>query len=106
MPIIRFVLLIVVIVMVWIGIVNVFHRYGALAGIDVGIKDLLVCSDSTTFGNPRTLQRFERKLAKAQRQLSKRKKGSNNYCKQKLAIAKIHEKIANIRSDYTHKHLS
>ncbi|EPT2759172.1 IS200/IS605 family element transposase accessory protein TnpB [Vibrio cholerae] len=72
-------------------------------GIDVGIKDLLVCSDSTTFGNPRTLQRFERKLARAQRLLSKKKKGSNNYCKQKLVIAKIHEKIVNIRSDHTHK---
>lgn len=72
-------------------------------GIDIGIKDLLVCSDNATFGNPRTLQRFERKLARAQRQLSKKKKGSNNYRKQKLAVAKIHEKIANIRSDYTHK---
>ena len=72
-------------------------------GIDLGVKDLLVCSDNTAFGNPRITHRFERKLARSQRQLSKKRKGSNNYRKQKLVIAKIHEKIANIRSDHTHK---
>ena len=46
---------------------------------------------------------MENKLAKAQRKLSKRVKGSNNYHKQRLIVAKLHEKVANQRKDFLHK---
>lgn len=72
-------------------------------GVDLGIKDLAVCSDSTVFNNPKTTKKYEIKLAKEQRKLSKKVKGSNNYKKQRLKVAKIHEKIVNVRSDFTHK---
>ncbi|WP_223869197.1 RNA-guided endonuclease InsQ/TnpB family protein [Candidatus Enterovibrio escicola] len=72
-------------------------------GVDVGIKDLAICSDGIKFNNPRTTNKYAKKLAKASRQLAKKKKGSNNFNKQKFVVAKIHEKIANSRKDLTHK---
>ncbi|WP_188738045.1 RNA-guided endonuclease TnpB family protein [Shewanella inventionis] len=72
-------------------------------GVDVGIKDLAICSDGTKFNNPRTSNKYAKKLAKASRNLAKKKKGSHNFNKQKLVVAKIHEKIANSRKDFTHK---
>ena len=72
-------------------------------GVDVGIKDLAICSDGTKFNNPRLTNKYAKKLAKASRRLAKMKKGSNNFNKQKLTLAKIHEKIANCRKDFTHK---
>ena len=53
--------------------------------------------------NPRTTKKYERKLAKEQRKLAKKVKGSNNFRKQRSKVAKIHEKISNVRSDFTHK---
>ncbi|BCN26790.1 RNA-guided endonuclease TnpB family protein [Vibrio alfacsensis] len=72
-------------------------------GVDVGIKSLAVCSDGLVFKNPKSTKKYERKLAKAQRKLSKKTKGSNNFNKQRIIVAKIHEKIANCRVDFTHK---
>ncbi|WP_223824405.1 transposase, partial [Candidatus Enterovibrio escicola] len=46
-------------------------------GVDVGIKDLAICSDGIKFNNPRTTNKYAKKLAKASRQLAKKKKGSN-----------------------------
>ncbi len=48
-------------------------------GIDVGISTLATCSDGTTYDNPRPLKRYERKLARANRRLSRRQKGSQNW---------------------------
>jgi putative transposase len=72
-------------------------------GIDLGIKDLITLSDSTKFENPKTLYKYERQLAKLQRQLAHKKKFSNNWHKQKHKIALLHEKIANVRKDNIHK---
>ena len=72
-------------------------------GVDLGIKDLAICSDSTVFNNPKITKKYERKLAKEQRKLAKKVKGSNNFKKQRSKVAKIHEKISNVRSDFTHK---
>ena len=72
-------------------------------GIDLGIKSLAVCSDGVTFDNPKSTKKYAKKLAKEQRKLSKKKKGSSNFNKQRIKVAKIHEKIANVRMDFTHK---
>lgn len=72
-------------------------------GIDLGLKDFLVTSDGEIVENPRILNKYERKLVKLQRQLAKKQKGSNRYKKQALKIAKLHEKIKNIRTDFLHK---
>ena len=72
-------------------------------GLDLGIKDLCITSDGKKYGNPKTIRKYENKLAKLQRQLAHKKKGSNNYYKKKKQIALCHEKITNTRKDYLHK---
>ena len=76
---------------------------GAMVGIDLGIKDLLITSDGDKFENPKTLYKYEKKLAKEQRKLSKKKIGSNNRNKQRIKVARLNEKITNIRKDNLHK---
>lgn len=72
-------------------------------GIDLGIKDLIVCSDGKKYHNIRSLSNLENKLRYKQKQLSKKVKGSNNRKKAKHKVAIVHEKIKNTRSDYIHK---
>jgi putative transposase len=76
---------------------------GCVVGIDLGIKDLLITSDGDKFDNPKTLYKHEKQLTNLQRQLAHKKKGSNNYHKQKKKIANVYEKITNIRKDNLHK---
>lgn len=70
---------------------------------DLGLKDFLVTSKGEVISNPKILKDYENKLAKLQRQLAKKQKGSKNWYKQKLKIAKLHEKITNTRNDFLHK---
>ncbi|CAM4299691.1 IS200/IS605 family element RNA-guided endonuclease TnpB [Bacillus paramycoides] len=72
-------------------------------GIDVGLKDFAILSDGTTYKNHKFFRTLEEKLAKAQCILSRRKKGSSNWNKQRVKVARIHEHIANARADYLHK---
>ena len=76
---------------------------GAMVGIDLGIKDLLITSDGEKFENPKTLYKYEKKLAKEQRKLAKKKIGSNNRNKQRIKVARLNERITNIRKDNLHK---
>jgi putative transposase len=72
-------------------------------GIDLGIKDFAVLSTGTKISNPKILKKYENRLAKAQRKVSRRIKGSNNRDKAKLVVSKIHEKISNTRKDFLNK---
>lgn len=72
-------------------------------GIDLGIKEFAITSDGEMFSNPKNLKKSEKRLTKLQRDLSRKKKGSNNRYKARLKVAKLHEKIANQRKDYLHK---
>ncbi|MFU7500542.1 MAG: RNA-guided endonuclease TnpB family protein [Candidatus Tisiphia sp.] len=72
-------------------------------GIDLRIKDLIICSDGKKYHNIRSLSNLEDKLRYKQKQLSKKVKGSNNRKKAKHKVAIVHEKIKNTRSDYIHK---
>ena len=76
---------------------------GKSIGVDLGLKDLLITSDGEVFKNNRYTKRYERKLAKAQKHLSRKKKGSSEYENQRLKVARLHEKISNSRADYLHK---
>ena len=76
---------------------------GKIVGIDVGIKDVIVTSDGAHSGAPKFTYKYQRQLKKAGRKLSKKKKGSNGWHKQRIVVAKIHEKIANSRKDFLHK---
>ena len=72
-------------------------------GIDMGIKDLLITSNGKVYTNKRLTDKYYKKLAKEQRKLSNKNIGSNNWIKQKIKVAKVHEKIANVRKDYLNK---
>lgn len=72
-------------------------------GVDLGLKDFVITSDNKKFKNNRYTKQYARKLRQAQKHLSRKTKGSNGFEKQKLKVAKIHEKIANSRLDTLHK---
>ena len=76
---------------------------GCIVGIDLGIKDLLITSDGRKYDNQKLIKKYEDKLAKEQRKLAHKQKGSSNWNKQRIKVAKIHEKISNTRKDYLHK---
>jgi putative transposase len=72
-------------------------------GIDVGLKHFAILSNGEVFENPKWLRKLERKLIREQRKLSRRKIGGSNWNKQRIKVARIHEKIVNARKDYLHK---
>jgi putative transposase len=72
-------------------------------GIDLGIKSLAVTSNNEIFANPKFLTKIEKKLAKEQRKLSKKKLRSNNRNKQRIKVAKIHRKIRFQRKNQLHQ---
>ena len=69
----------------------------SIVGIDLGIKDLVVTSDGEKYSNPKELQKREKQLKRLQRKLSRQVKGSNNYQKTRVKIARVHSKIKNSR---------
>ena len=75
-------------------------RVDSKVGIDLGIKDLLITSNGDKFENIHILKKYENKLIKQQKRLSRKVKGSNNRNKQRIKVARLHEKIRNIRLDY------
>jgi putative transposase len=78
-------------------------KTASVCGIDVGLKDFAIVSDGNVYGNPKWFRKLEHKLASAQRTLSRRIKGSSNWHKERLRVARIHERIFNARQDYLHK---
>ncbi len=76
---------------------------GAAVGIDVGIKAFAVTSDGVSYPNHKYLAKSEKKLARLQRQLSRKSKGSRRREKVRIKIAMLHEHIANQRQDAAHK---
>lgn len=72
-------------------------------GIDLGIKEFAITSDSAKYENPKYLQKSLAKLAKLQKGLSRKTIGSSNRRKARLKVARMHERIANQRKDYLQK---
>ena len=76
---------------------------GKAIGIDLGIKSLVTTSDGQKIEGLADTRKLDKKLAREQRKLSRKKKGSNNRKKQKIKVARVYEKIANKRKDHLHK---
>lgn len=76
---------------------------GCMIGLDLGVKDLVITSDGEKFDNLRLINKYEKKLIKQQRKLSHKQKGSKNWNKQRIKLAKIYEEIYNTRIDHLHK---
>lgn len=93
--------------------VQVHPKTNRSCGVDVGLKNFAILSDGTVYQNPKFFRTVEKKLAKAQRILSRRQEialnrnnplaEAKNYQKQKRKVAILHEKISNARMDYLHK---
>ena len=71
-------------------------------GLDLGVKDFVITSDGIVFENKHFFKSEERKIAKLQRQLSRKNKGSNNRDKQRVRLAKAFERLTGKKENYIH----
>jgi len=78
-------------------------RNDKTVGVDLGIKDLAILSDGKRYKNIKSYRTLEARLARLQRHHSKKEKGSANQEKARRKLARLHEKIANIRSNHLHQ---
>lgn len=72
-------------------------------GIDLGLSHFAILSNGEKVAAPNTFRKNEAKLAKLQRRLAKKQKGSNRRAKAKLKVARLHTRIADSRRDFLHK---
>lgn len=79
------------------------HYTGNKIGLDLGIKDFVVTSESQKYSYPKFYRKSERQLKKLQKQFFRAKKGSKGREKIRVKLARCHEKIANQRKDFLHK---
>ena len=75
----------------------------SVTGIDMGLKSFISDSKGNKYEDPKALISLESKLIKEQQRLSLKTKGSRNYNKQRIKLARIHERIENIRNNYLHQ---
>lgn len=83
--------------------IELLPKTGAVIGVDMGLKAFAITSEGTEYQNPRYLAEKQKKLARLQRQLSRKTKGSNRREKARIQVARLHEHIANQRTDMMHK---
>jgi putative transposase len=79
---------------------------GKVAGVDLGIKDFAIVHDgikTSKFANPRHLSKHERNLKRKQQKLARKVLGSNSRNKARKLVARVHERVSNVRQDYLHK---
>lgn len=76
---------------------------GAVVGLDMGLKSFAITSDGVEYPNHKFLSKSLRKLARLQRQLSRKSKGSKRREKARVKVARIQEHVANQRKDNLHK---
>lgn len=79
------------------------EKTGKEIGIDLGIKSFAVTSSGETIPNPKYLQKSLNKLARLQRELSRKTRGSSNWNKARIKLARLQEHIANQRTDFLQK---
>lgn len=76
---------------------------GAAVGLDMGLKSFAITSDGAEYPNHKFLTKSQKKLAKLQRELSRKSKGSKRREKARVKVARLHEHTANQRKDMLHK---
>nr|DAR68373.1 MAG TPA: endonuclease [Caudoviricetes sp.] len=79
-----------------------FKKTNKHVGIDLGVKDFVITSDGVVFENKHFFKRDEAKIARLQRQLSRKVKGSNNRNKQRVRLAKAFERLTDKKENYIH----
>ena len=79
------------------------EKTGGIIGLDLGIKEFCITSNGEMIKNPKYLKRSLDKLAKLQRELSRKSKGSSNRNKARIKVARQFEKVSNQRKDFLQK---
>ncbi|MFT0799191.1 RNA-guided endonuclease InsQ/TnpB family protein [Synechococcus sp. R5-12] len=79
------------------------EKTGEVVGVDLGIHHLATCSDGEVFENPKPYRKARKRLARLQRRLSRKQKGSANRKKAVVQLGKAHKRVADIRQDNLHK---
>ena len=80
-----------------------FPKSEESVGIDLGIKNYATMSDGSVVDLPKSLVKINKQIARAQRNLSKKKKGSANRTKARIKLAKLYARQSDIRNDFLHK---
>ncbi len=80
-----------------------YQKTNKNVGIDLGLLDFAIFSDGTKIENPRFYEKSEKKLAKLQRELSRKTIGSSNWNKARIKVAKLQKHISNQRNDFLQK---
>lgn len=78
-------------------------KTGKEIGIDLGIKDYAVLSDGTKIAQPGFIKKMDKKIRHLHKELSRCKKGSNNFQRAAQRLRKAYEKLSNMRNDFQHK---
>lgn len=86
-----------------LGPVAVEPSTAAPVGIDVGLESFLTTSDGEQEPNPRYQKTALAELRRAQRALSRKRKGGKNRRKSKRKVAKIHARVARLRKEHHHQ---
>ena len=79
------------------------EKTGSVIGLDLGIKEFCITSNGEMISNPKYLKKSLDKLAKLQRELSRKPKGSSNRNKARIKVARQFEKVSNQRRDFLQK---
>ena len=83
--------------------IDPLEKTGSVVGLDLGIKEFCITSDGEMISNPKYLKKSLNKLAKLQKKLSRKSKGSSNRDKARVKVARLQEHIANQRKDFLQK---
>lgn len=83
--------------------ISCFERTNQNVGIDLGIEDFAILSSGEKIKNPRVLKHLEDKYRGLAKSLSRKVRGSANYHKSKLKLARFHKHVANVRKVFLHK---
>lgn len=83
--------------------VTPFDKTGVVIGLDLGLKEFAITNYGDKYENPKYLAKSLDKLAKLQRELSRKTIGSSNWNKSRIKVAKMHEHVANQRKDFLNK---
>jgi len=87
--------------------VVLLDRADKICAIDLGLKDFAIIVDSEgniqKISHPKWITKMEKRIKREQRKLARKQKGSKNREKQRIKLAKSHEKLRNQREDFLHK---
>ena len=83
-----------------LSITNVATK--SIVGIDIGVKKLITLSDGTTIDNNKYIEKYQKRINRMNRNLSRKIKGSNNFYKYKQKLAILYSKLKNARKYYVH----